>query len=183
MHNYGDADRPGMEALWDYALGYRLTETDLGLLYGLATDDAHNYFDAGTDHSTPGRGWVMVRADTLTPDAIVNAMHAGDFYATSGVIIDDEQIDEDVFTVRIAAEPGVTYTTRFIGARRTDEGVGPVGEVLFETSDNPAVYPFAGDEVYVRAKVVSSKPHPNPYREGDVETAWLQPVSPVTSAE
>ena len=32
--------------------------------------------------------------------------------------------------------------------------------------------------MYVRAKVTSSKPHPNPYAEGDVEVAWTQPVVP-----
>jgi hypothetical protein len=30
----------------------------------------------------------------------------------------------------------------------------------------------------VRAVVVSSKPHPSPYRAGDVEKAWAQPVQP-----
>ena len=30
----------------------------------------------------------------------------------------------------------------------------------------------------MRAKVISTKPHPNPYQKGDVEVAWTQPVVP-----
>ena len=53
-----------------------------------------------------------------------------------------------------------------------------IGVVLAETTDNPASYTLTGDEIYVRAKVLSSRLHPNPYAKGDFETAWLQPVSP-----
>ena len=31
-------------------------------------------------------------------------------------------------------------------------------------------------EVFVRAKVVSDAPHPNPQHPGEVERAWTQPV-------
>ena len=48
-----------------------------------------------------------------------------------------------------------------------------------ETTDNPAVYTFRGDELYVRAVVTSSVDHPNPYAEGDKEAAWAQPVQVV----
>jgi hypothetical protein len=34
------------------------------------------------------------------------------------------------------------------------------------------------EEMYVRAKVNSTKPHPNPYEKGDVEVAWTLPVVP-----
>ena len=47
-----------------------------------------------------------------------------------------------------------------------------------ETTDNPAIYPFHGDELYVRALVISSNLHPNPYAEGEFERAWVQPVVP-----
>ena len=51
-----------------------------------------------------------------------------------------------------------------------------IGEILHETTANPAVYEYDGDEIYVRAKVISSKPKDQPFREGDVELAWTQPV-------
>ena len=51
-----------------------------------------------------------------------------------------------------------------------------VGAVLAEAKGPKASYALKGDEIYVRAKVISSKLHPNPSQKGDVETAWTQPV-------
>ena len=45
----------------------------------LATDDAHAY--NGADNRL---GWVMVKADELTNDALSDAIKRGDFYATEG---------------------------------------------------------------------------------------------------
>ena len=53
-----------------------------------------------------------------------------------------------------------------------------VGEVLYETTDIPAVYHFQGDEIYVRAKFTSSRLKENPMEKGDHEMAWTQPVVP-----
>jgi hypothetical protein len=35
-----------------------------------------------------------------------------------------------------------------------------------------------GDEIYVRARVVSTKAKANPSYDGEVEMAWTQPVQP-----
>ena len=77
----------------------------------------------------------------------------------------------------MAIEPieDVVYTTQFIGTLG-GHGEHEIGVVLAETKSNPAVYSFTGDELYVRAQVVSSLDHPNPYAEGDKQTAWVQPV-------
>jgi hypothetical protein len=37
---------------------------------------------------------------------------------------------------------------------------------------------LTGKELYVRAKIISTKAHPNPYQKGDVEVAWTQPLIP-----
>jgi hypothetical protein len=176
IRNYGDETHFSTEAMWDIALTLRLAELDLGILYGLATDDAHWYHKWGVGQVNPGRGWVMVRADALSAGAIIEAMKRGDFYASTGVTLAGTRHDAARLSVTIEPEPGVTYTTEFIGTRMTGEGPGRVGEVLHRTGENPAVYAFKGDELYVRAKVVSSRLHPNPYAEGDHETAWIQPV-------
>ena len=166
----------GTESMWDYALTIRLAALEMDLLWALATDDAHNYHQHATSRANPGRGWIMVRAKELAADAIIEAMHRGDFYASTGAIINDFQHDDSRYVVEIQAKEGVSYTTQFIGTRMTPDGPGDVGELLAETAENPAVYEFDGDELYVRAKVVSSEYHPNPYREGDHQCAWLQPV-------
>lgn len=175
VRNYGDDQHPSLEVMWDVALTMRLEELGLGLLYGVATDDSHDYYNWGVGKTNPGRGWVVVRAESLEADAIVRAMKAGDFYASTGVELEDFVHGRDSLTVKIAAKPGVTYSTQFIGTRR-DRIEGEIGVVLAEATENPAVYAFDGGELYVRAKVTSSEDHPNPYAAGDKRSAWVQPV-------
>lgn len=67
VRNHGDASHPSTESMWDQANAIRQAELGLPPLYGLATDDAHEYHANGT--SVPGRGWLMVRATELTPSA------------------------------------------------------------------------------------------------------------------
>ncbi len=178
VRNEGDETHASTEAMWDLANTLRLGDLGLSLLFGLATDDAHHYFEQGPDKANVGRGWVMVRAGELTPDAIIDALRAGDFYASSGVELEDVAVNDSTYELTIAAEEGVTYTTTFVGTRGGPDGIGEVGEVFLTTRENPARYRFRGDELFVRARVVSDRPHPNPYAAGDLETAWLQPVVP-----
>lgn len=176
VRNRGDDTHPSTEAMWDQANAIRQAELGLPPLFGLATDDAHEYHANGV--SVPGRGWVFVRAVELTPEAILAALRAGEFYASSGVVLADLRAGDDGLRVAIAAEAGLEYTTRFLGSRRHPDGRLEVGALLATTTDNPAVYRFRGDELSVRAVVTSSRPHPNPYADGDRETAWGQPVVP-----
>ncbi|MAE28679.1 MAG: hypothetical protein CMJ87_06800 [Planctomycetes bacterium] len=181
VRNWGDDTHPGTESIWDFANTMRLGELDLSPLYAVATDDSHHYFELALTQSNPGAGWIMVRAPELTPDAIINAMGRGDFYASSGVTLNDIQRDAEKLVVDIACEEGVTYRTEFIGTRRAAGGpnaIGPIGETLATSHTNPAVYDFVGDEMFVRAKVTSSRPHPAPFTAGDMESAWTQPCLP-----
>lgn len=188
----GDDLRPSTERLWDIVLAERLSRGQ-DVMYGIATDDAHNYHEFDDNHANPGRGWVMVRAEELSAAAIVTAMEAGDFYGSSGVVLDDVAHADGRLTLRIRPAEGVTYTTRFIGTRvgypapmENDSVVDgssvakrysdEIGTILAEVPGTSPSYVMTGDELYVRAKVISSKPKENPYREGEVEVAWVQPV-------
>ena len=176
VRNEGNESRPSTERMWDLANQRRLTELGLPLLYGVATDDAHNYH--GNSVSQPGRGWVMVRSDELSPDAITAAMRRGDFYSSSGVILRDVRTENSTYHVHIDEEEGVSYTTRFIGSKLALGELGDASEVLLETDENPARFSIGEDILFVRAVVTSSRVHPNPYRTGDMEQAWTQPVRP-----
>lgn len=173
VNNYGDATRPGMEALWDFVLTLRLGTLGGPPLYGLAVDDAHNYGPKERPTAPPGRGWIWVNAERLESDAVTRAILNGDFHASSGVKLRETSRDGSSLTIKVAAEPGVSYVIRFIGTRRPGE---KVGEVLQETRGAEAVYRFAGDELYVRATVISDRRHPNGYKPEDFESAWSQPV-------
>jgi len=184
--------------MWDIINTWRLAKLDLPIMYGLATDDGHSYHvDEPGVESQPGRGWVMVLTDSLTPDALITALEAGRFYSSSGVSLTSVRKNDTDLVVEVAAEPNVTYTIDFIGTRKGfDDQSRPasddasladgltrvysdeVGEVLKTVTGTKASYTFKGDELYVRAVVTSSQLHPNPSEKGDFEQAWVQPFQP-----
>ncbi len=197
VKNYGDDTHPNTERMWDIALALRLSNRKLPIVYGLATDDAHNYHVYGAGKPNPGRGWIMVRAHHLTSESLVDAMERGDFYASSGVSLADVRRDGKKIIVQVKPEEGVKYRIEFIAAERDapldskaaqDEkgNLLPVsriyspmiGTVAQSSEGTSAEYTFTGKEIYVRARVISSKLHPNPFQKGDVEMAWTQPVTP-----
>ncbi|MFO0868976.1 MAG: hypothetical protein U0935_08475 [Pirellulales bacterium] len=195
VHHTGDKQRVGVERMWDIANTIRLADMNSPPLFGLATDDSHNYF--GLRGASPGRGWVMVRAGELTPEALVRAIQAGEFYASSGVELVDVAFDAQQRTLRvqIAPRPGATYVTEFIGTRKGydrtsapivgDDGQpiratrkysADVGKVLAQVTGTTAEYRCRGDELYVRAVVTSSEKPANPAFDGQFQQAWTQPV-------
>ncbi len=195
VNNSGDHHHASTERIWDIILTRRITELDLPLMYGLATDDGHNYHNIPSRGSEPGRGWVMVLSRALTPEALLESLEAGRFYSTSGVVLERVASSSAGIEIAIRDEPGVTYTTEFIGTRRgfdaTSEPVrneqgeelpvtrrysDDVGTVLGRVEGTHVKYVCRGDELYVRARVTSSRPHPNPSEVGEFERAWIQPV-------
>ncbi len=196
VHNRGDDTHASTETMWDVINTWRLTKLELPLMYGLATDDGHNYFETESGQGAqPGRGWVVVLASQLTPDALVESLEAGRFYSSSGVRLTDIRFVDGHLTVRIDEEAGVTYRIDFIGTKTGfDETSLPaaedpgkaegltrryssqVGAILKSVEGPVAEYPMDGTEIYVRAVVTSSRRHPNPSEPGEFERAWIQPV-------
>jgi hypothetical protein len=193
--NDGDATHLSMDAMWDAMLAHRLTDLGLGVVFGIGVDDSHNYHQIELGKSNSGRGWVMVRAKHLTAESIVRALEAGDFYASNGVTLRDLVRNEKTLAVTIEPEPGVEYVTQFIGTRRGFDRATElmpaekngrtlphrryskdVGVVLAEVKGPTASYTLKGDELYVRAKVVSSKRKVNGSVAEELECAWTQPV-------
>ena len=178
VNNNGDSERPSIEMMWDIANTIRIAEGH-PLLLGLAVDDAHHFHDMAMNRANPGRGWVMVQAPSLSPDDIIHSMEEGSFYASSGVALAGVSETENGIEIEIKAAAGVTYKTEFYGSR----GPSEVG-VLFATVDGSSPeYAFAGDELFVRARVISSVVKENPYSPGEFERAWTQPVSRVAPSE
>ena len=172
VNHKGDTDRPGTERLWDIANTTRRRDLDAPLLYGLGTDDCHNYHNASG--STPGRGWVMVRAQECTARALLDAIERGDFYASSGVDLEDVTFDGDVLSVAITKREGAAYITEFIGTRVD----GEPGEILARVDGPRPSYTLVGDELFVRATVTSSLTAENPVWQDQPRQAWVQPVAP-----
>jgi hypothetical protein len=57
-----------------------------------------------------------------------------------------------------------------------------VGTVLKSVKGPSATYQLTGDEIYVRARVISKAPHPNPFGKRDVKMAWTKPLVPSMAA-
>ncbi len=137
----------------------------------------------------------MVKAQYLNTENIISSLEEGNFYSTTGVILEDVQTNDRSLTIHIREEVNTVYNTQFIGTpKEFDSSSEPVlnaqrepahitsvysteiGQVFSETTDNPAVFYFTGTEMYIRAKIISDKLQDNPFAEGDLETAWTQPV-------
>ena len=195
VNNNGDEQHASTETIWDIINSLRVTEFDLPLLYGLATDDGHNYHNIPSRASEPGRGWVMVLAADLSPATLIESLEAGRFYASSGVTLEEVTSTKKSLSVTVRPDPDATYKIDFIGTAkgfdRTSEPVldklgkelpatrkysPQIGTVLKSVDGPSGTYEFTGNELYVRARITSSRKHPNPSVPGEFERGWTQPV-------
>jgi hypothetical protein len=144
--NKGDGTHPSTEALWDAALAQGVT------LWGVASDDAHS-FD-GRGRWPAGGGWVAVKA-RRDPQAIVNALAAGRFYSSTGVVLDRAEVIAGELVVEIAASERLAHTIEFVEN----------GKRVAAVRDRSArrALPRTG---YVRAVVTRD----------DGKRAWVQPA-------
>lgn len=195
VKNPGDAEHSSTDRMWDIAIALRLAGPHPEALYGIGVDDSHSYHQFGVRFSNAGRGWIMIRSRYLTPEHLLAAMERGDFYASSGVTIQETASTDSEIRLSILTEKGVQYRTEFIGTRRgfdvqsepvkgkdgqelpvTRRYSPKIGEVLAVVDGPAASYRFKGDELYVRARVTSTKDKVNPSREEEKEMAWTQPI-------
>ena len=119
------------------------------MVYGMATDDAHTFKEPGNPLvSGPGRGWVMVRAPRLEAGALMSALERGDFYASTGVVLDD--VDATAKDL-----DGQGARPRACRSTASSSSAAAAGCCARSASHRPR-YTFTGDEGYVRAKVIES---------------------------
>lgn len=145
---------PSTEALWDSLL------TRGKVIFGVGDDDSHSFkpeFADGHEQTRPGRAWTMVRADTLTSEAILSGLRRGDFYASTGVTISNLVMGAQVVRLSMPPTNDRRYVTEFIGRN---------GRVLARVQGPVAEYRVRGDEGYVRARVTDS----------NGLMAWTQPI-------
>lgn len=150
----GGGGVPAVEQMWDALLSAGRK------IWGVAVDDAHHFQcepPAGHLAARPGLGWIVVRAPEKSEKAVLKAIEAGDFYASTGVELSEIAVRDGALRIAVREKDGAKYRTRFIGR---------AGRVLQESASNPAVYAIGGSEGYVRAKVIDS----------NGRAAWTQPL-------
>lgn len=144
--NAGDKDHPSTEQLWDAALGNGVT------LWGVASDDAHDY--TGKGKYPAGGAWIVVKA-RREPQAILDAIAKGRFYASTGVTLARAEIDGSDLVVEVAPDDPGTHTINFIANGKT--------VATIHGKHARRALPQSG---YLRATVTR----------GDGKTAWVQPA-------
>ena len=187
------------EKFWDVVNAFRSLKGQ-PLLYGIGSDDAHLYDVKRIDgNNGVGDSWIMARAAALTPDDLIAAMARGDFYASSGVLLDDLAFStaDNTLRVKVKAEQGVGYRIHFITTKRSfDQTVteiaspaakgqparsipiysDSIGRIAKTVAGTEAAYRLETDDLYVRASVESDVPKKNaPNFHPKVGMAWTQP--------
>ena len=127
VDNHGDELHISTERMWDIVLSKRLGEYDRSVIYGVATDDAHDHMAWGEGMTNPGRGWMMVRSTHLTPNAITAAVKQGEFYNSTGVTLRSLTITDDRIELEIEPQDNAEYRIEFIGTRQEAE-LDPIEE-------------------------------------------------------
>ena len=179
--NTPSADLFSVEQFWDFVLAHRLSQGK-PLLYATASDDLH-FCDPERIDTPAGceLGWVMVDVgEEFTADAIAEAMDNGDYYATTGALLEEIDFDPAAGTLHVKAqvEAGVKYRIEFITTKRDfdrsiveheypDEGRftrilpvinGTIGNVVSTVDGPEASYTLRDDDLYVRAIVITDRP-------------------------
>lgn len=171
VNNEGDDMNMDLETMWDL-INISYYNDNKPLLLGIATDDSHNYHVKSKANSNTGRGWVMVNSQKLDTESLINAMEAGDFYSSSGVILKQVFQNKEKLFIEVEPKEGIDYEIIFMGYRKGSYNI----EVLKRVKDNSSSYTFQEDDLFVRAKINSTDLKENPPRLGETKQAWVQPV-------
>lgn len=144
---HDDNDTADSTYMLDLALarGQRLT--------ACATDDAH--FVPNTHDRAAG--WVMVKSETLDPDALLAALKAGDYYSSTGPVIHDLRIEPGK---RLCVRCSPAERVFLLGANARYQAIGEQGitEAEFDLS--------AWESPYARVLV----------RNAAGKKAWTNPI-------
>ncbi len=116
------------------------------IMYGVASDDSHK-------ESNQGKGWIMVYASSNNEDTLVNEIRKGNFYSSTGIIIDS-----------------IYYSTALIFVKSTNGDtirfIGKNGVTLKSIIGSEGSYSISGEELYVRAEISNSLG----------KRGWIQPM-------
>jgi len=110
-----------------------------GPVLGIASDDAH-----GTEHDC-FHGWIMVKAEELTIESIMEALRTGAFYSTLGPEIEDLALADGEVTVKCSPAQSIVFKAECSRGRRI---LPSDGELLTE-----ATYSVPNGAKYVRVEI------------------------------
>lgn len=144
------------------ALGYDVTYWDVMLrngkqIHGFASDDNHNN---GMFDDSFG-GFVMVQAESLSHENIINSLLQGNFYSSMGPKIQEFEIRDG--KVVVSCDP--VERINFIVGGYVGAGTTVLNQIGCNDVTN-ATYPLNGSETYVRVEC----------KEASGKTAWSNAI-------
>ena len=176
VYNFGNDLHIPVEEKWDYLLSNGMH------IYGVGADDEHHLQKWGPDAANPGRSWIMVEAEELNEEKILDAIKTGDFYASTGVELSLYEAGDNLISVEIDKKKTLKTLRSGLGIGRiAEEGmkgfridvIGRGGEIIHSVNAERLDYPFNKIDNYIRIRATYCKKH-----KGNYETyyAWMQPV-------
>ena len=180
VYNWGKENHSAVEIKWDSLL------IQGNLLYGVASDDLHQMQKIGGEFANPGRGWIMVNAASLTAENILKAIKSGDFYASSGVFLEDYCVENNVVSVVVDEKATLKEMKSGRGYPRNDlknlspgfiiEFIGYNGKVLQTEKSLKAKYKIQPNDRYVRVRISYNIESDGKFH---AYYAWTQPVEAI----
>ena len=170
VNNEGDDMHIDTETMWDL-INIHYYDKDKPLMYGIATDDSHNYHTLSSEHSNSGRGWVMVNSKKLNPKNLIIAMENGDFYSSTGIYLKTIFANKHKLFIEINPEEKTNYEIIFMGYKKGSNEVVQLKKV----QGTSASYYYKKDDIFIRARINSDAKKENPYRLNETKKAWTQP--------
>ncbi len=115
-NNIGAGGKPSTDDFWNGLLGAGQT------WHGIASDDAHDFASEFWGYkSLPGQAFVVVQCDKLEQAQILAALEAGNFYSSTGIMLESLEINSRLIRLEIRGQHHYQYTS---------ELVAPNGEVI-----------------------------------------------------
>jgi len=179
VNNDGDHEHISTEQLWDKFLSAGKK------IYGVSSDDAHWFKKRESAKSNPGRGWVMVEANFLNPDAITESMKEGRFYSSNGVILSHLNITNETYQIEVnLKETQKIIKKGYVVGKKVNANTSIGAKIDFISSDGVIVKTILNNKgefnlkksyQYIRAKISFTVKTALGKRQF---FAWTQPVFP-----
>lgn len=174
--NFGKPWHHAVEKKWDFilTLGHKL--------YGIGSDDTHYLKEKGRGFANPGRAWIMVKAENLNQQEIIQAIREGAFYASTGVEVAYYNVDSTKMSVKIDVAKTKANIRQSLGdysvAQSGKQGcqidiITANGIVVFSTTHSSMEYKTGNFDTYLRMRITYCTKVGNSYR---TYYAWMQPI-------
>ena len=176
VYNYGNDRHIPVEEKWDYLLSYGMK------IYGVGSDDEHHLQKWGPDAANPGRSWIMVEANELNQDNILEAISNGNFSSSTGVELSKYETNKNQIVVKIDKKKTLKTLKNELGvAHKTEKGkegfrievIGFGGKVIESTDGESLKFNYGSINKYLRIRASYCQK-----KDGEYNTyyAWCQPI-------